>query len=875
MNDDDDKSEIFGDEATKDEYYFIMTNALSHSDRDLAANGNKLTLDYKIAQFEHYWKATSSVCQWIKNNRPSALLVSEDICTHCLDIAATLVEGSTPIFSMDHGSLGSHVFNMHPSPEDMNELFFDVISHYKWKELLVLFDTHMVYRNLQPFQNKASEHNWNLQFVDVDTESWEEIVLEGNFRNILIYCGTEEVLINTLMSSIDYGLMETDYHWIIGNPDVYYNSTHIDSLLEIDAYVTSFKMTADTSVAYSTYNLESHGEWKFRQKLVFDTMFALSKAVESYSNEMKGSPHSSIGLTGNTIMPKCAEEEEGWKMPRNPLADHLMKDLQLQGLTGNVAFNEMGKRINYSISIFSGKGGSMDFQRGEWIQNRHQWEKLYNDELDAEVVHLNINSMWTAGDQVSIGSVMISPFMMEIEHDENNEFLEGNARYEGYIPDLMAEMRNVLQTEGIDFDYELNVYNGGYGDEDSNEWASVVVNGEIDVAAGPLIITDKREEVIDFTIPFGESPVQILVKHPSYVYNTRDFSFAFPLGTEVWCANLVALFLVASLLWIINRNSPLEWSNAARKEQVHPINEENFNFKNCIWFLTSSAFLQSYDVSPRSHAGRIGAAVWWLFSLIMLTSYFANLSDYMRVNKQQAFYQTARDLLRQTDIVYGCVEDGSTYAMLENSQTGDLHSMFEYMFTSIEHPYVSDVGSGVERVRESNGKYAFIADTALMLNAITDEPCNVYLIPQAIGTSRYGLAVQSGSPLRDQLSYAIRLLRERNVLEELKAKWLQPKSECDDKFIIWNNQGLYSLTIVDLKGVYYILFIGIAFSLLFFFLELMCYMLLHYPRHFSIIPSRERQPFNGRGHSVGNGRSNETNVYEQTEATTTKLKEWL
>ncbi|XP_033110474.1 probable glutamate receptor [Anneissia japonica] len=695
------------------------------------------------------------------------------------------------------------------------------------------------------------------------------------------------------MDAIDFELMETDYHWIIGNPDVYYNETHTESLQDVDAYITNFRMTVDPSTVYSTFNLPSHDEWTLKQKLVFDTVFVLREAVISYSDEMKRKfPGRSLYslIPGDTIMLDCEDDWTG--MPKSPLTRHLTQNLNLHGLTGHITFNEIGNRVDYSISIYSGKGGSMDIKRGEWIQNRSHWEQLYNDELATDVVHLSIDPTWTAGNEIFVvGSVMVSPFMMDVELDYSSTLLEDNERFEGYIPDLMMEIRKVLLNDGLEFEYELVPYDDGqygYKDLDSEEWSGVigaVINQEIDIATGPLTITDKREEEVDFTLPISESPVQILVKHPSYIYNTHDFSFTFPLGVEVWCANLVALFFVAGLLWIINRSSTTEWAAVARRGEVHPVNKDNFNFKNALWFVTSSAFLQSYDASPRSNAGRIGAAVWWVFSLLMLSSYCLNLSNYMNVNKQQAFYRTSRDLLQQTEIVYGCVKDGSTYSLLEDAKHGDLRSIYEYMFTNVYDPYVSDIGTGIERVRESNGKYAFLAESALMLNEITESPCNVYLVPEAIGTVRYGLAVQPGSPLRDQLSYAIKVLKENGVLEELDAKWMRPQSECDNYLSTWNKQGLYSLTIVDLKGIYYILLIGVAISLLFFFLELMCYLLLRPRRRYSPMRETMRETHYSFGVQLQRSKENVSNEDERdlketaeldpTTTSSTKQKQWL
>ena len=59
-------------------------------------------------------------------------------------------------------------------------------------------------------------------------------------------------------------------------------------------------------------------------------------------------------------------------------------------------------------------------------------------------------------------------------------------------------------------------------------------------------------------------------------------------------------------------------------------------------------------------SGRIVGSVWWFFTLIIISSYTANLAAFLTVERMQSPIESADDLAKQTEIKYGTVEGGST-----------------------------------------------------------------------------------------------------------------------------------------------------------------------------------------------------------------------
>ena len=59
------------------------------------------------------------------------------------------------------------------------------------------------------------------------------------------------------------------------------------------------------------------------------------------------------------------------------------------------------------------------------------------------------------------------------------------------------------------------------------------------------------------------------------------------------------------------------------------------------------------------------AGMWWFFTLIMISSYTANLAAFLTVNRMDDTITSAKDLAQQNKIKYGCVEGGSTQAFFK------------------------------------------------------------------------------------------------------------------------------------------------------------------------------------------------------------------
>ena len=174
-----------------------------------------------------------------------------------------------------------------------------------------------------------------------------------------------------------------------------------------------------------------------------------------------------------------------------------------------------------------------------------------------------------------------------------------------------------------------------------------------------LTINYQREQAIDFTKPFLNLGISILYKRPQKK-TPNLFSFLSPLSIEIWLYMIAAYLVVSFMLFVIARFSPYEWKNPHPCNQSSELVENQFTIMNSLWFTIGSLMQQGTDLNPHAPSVRVISCAWAFFTLILISSYTANLAAFLTVQRMQTPIENVEDLARQTEIKYGSVLGGST-----------------------------------------------------------------------------------------------------------------------------------------------------------------------------------------------------------------------
>jgi hypothetical protein len=207
-------------------------------------------------------------------------------------------------------------------------------------------------------------------------------------------------------------------------------------------------------------------------------------------------------------------------------------------------------------------------------------------------------------------------------------------------------------------------------------------------------------------------------------------------------------------------------------------------------------------------------SAWWFFTLILISSYTANLAAFLTVERMVSPIESAEDLAKQTDIQYGTVEGGSTKEFFRTSKSQTYQRMWSFMNGFGSSVFVKSNQEGVNKVRSMRGKYAFLLESSVNEYLNERMPCDTMKVGTNLDSKGYGVGTPIGSDLTDAINLAVLQLREEGTLEELRKKWWYESSECEKSSSSANDPSRNALHLSNVAGIFYILIMGLIISII-------------------------------------------------------------
>ncbi|KAI5622489.1 glutamate receptor, ionotropic, AMPA 4b isoform X2 [Silurus asotus] len=678
----------------------------------------------------------------------------------------------TPSFPIEGES--QFVLQLRPS---IRGALLSILDHYDWNRFVFLYDTDRGYSILQAIMEKAGQNGWQVSAICVENFN------DANYRQLLedldrrqektfVIDLEPERLTNMLEQIVSVGKHVKGYHYIMAN--LGFKDINLERFMHGGANVTGFQLVDFSNPMVikllQRWNKLDQREYpgsdvppKYTSALTYDGVMVMAEAFRNLRRQKVDI--SRRGNAGDCLANPAAPWNQGIDMERT------LKQVRLQGLTGNVQFDHYGRRVNYTMDVFELKSNGPR-RIGYW----NDADKLV---LIQDQALLPNETSGMENRTVIVTTIMEGPYVML---KKNWEMYKGNDRYEGYCVDLAYEIANHI---GIKYKISI-VPDGKYGarDPDTKIWNGMVgelVYGKAEIAVAPLTITLVREEVIDFSKPFMSLGISIMIKKPQKS-KPGVFSFLDPLAYEIWMCIVFAYIGVSVVLFLVSRFSPYEWHTEEPEEGTdglpsdQPPNE--FGIFNSLWFSLGAFMQQGCDISPRSLSGRIVGGVWWFFTLIIISSYTANLAAFLTVERMVSPIESAEDLAKQTDIAYGTLDSGSTKEFFRRSKIAVYEKMWSYMKSAEPTVFTKTTAEGVARVRKSKGKYAFLLESTMNEYTEQRKPCDTMKVGGNLDSKGYGVATPKGSQLRSAVNLAVLKLNEQGLLDKLKNKWWYDKGEC-------------------------------------------------------------------------------------------------
>uniref|UniRef100_A0A8C5F607 Glutamate receptor n=1 Tax=Gadus morhua TaxID=8049 RepID=A0A8C5F607_GADMO len=616
---------------------------------------------------------------------------------------------------------------------------------------------------------------------------------------ILLYCSKDEAAY-ILEEARSLGLTGAGYIWIVsslttGNPD----------------YTPEMFPLGMISVSYD--------EWEYPLEMrVRDGVGIIATAATSMLREKGEVPEAQ-----SSCFSQASDRSPGKELP----SPH---DACLETRGRDLSFTPDGYQANPKLVVIVLNSEREWEKMGRWENGTLSlmfpvWPRYnsFGDE-DADENHLSIVTLeekpFVIVDNVDI---LTGTCMRKLRALPNSTAMGGSYIKQcckGFCIDILKKI-----ARNVKFTYDLYLVNNGkHGKKINNMWNGMVgevVYKKAIMAVGSLTINEERSEAIDFSVPFVETGISVMVSRSNGTVSPS--AFLEPFSASVWVMMFVMLLIVTAIaVFLFEFVSPLGFNrNLAQGKDPHG---PSFTIGKAVWLLWGLVFNNSVPVqNPKGTTSKFIVSVWAFFAVIFLASYTANLAAFMIQEEFVDQVTGLSDKKFQSPYSYsppfrfGTVPNGSTERNIRKNYP-DMHQyMTKYHQTGVQDALVS----------LKTGKLdAFIYDAAVLnYMAGRDDGCKLVTIGSGyiFATTGYGIALQKGSYWKRHVDLAILGIIGDGEMEELEAQWLTGICH-SEKNEVMSSQ----LDVDNMAGVFYMLATAMGLSILTFISEHLFYWRLRY-----------------------------------------------
>ncbi|KAL4648114.1 glutamate receptor ionotropic, NMDA 2C-like [Arapaima gigas] len=765
------------------------------------------------------------ICDTLTANHVHGVVFEDNIGSEAvaqiLDFIST--QTAVPIVGISGGSAvvlphkgdGSTFLQLGSSIEQQITAMFKVMEEYDWGNFVVITSMYPGYENFVDYIRSFTDTSyflWELQ--DVLTFEMSEgasdirtlrVLQQVDAQVLLVYCSHDEA--DYLFSiAREAGLVGPGYIWIIpslavGNPD----------LLPPDSFPVGL-----ISIATDSWKKSLH-------QRVRDGVAIVVSGVERFQRRHGFIPEGHSDCQ-NPI--------------RSPGNDTLFRHmLNVTWEHKDLSFNSDGYLTNPSMVIIT-------------LDRERQWDKVGSYEMGILQMRYPVWPRYGSflepmsdNRHLKVATLEERPFVIVESVDpvtgtcvrntvpcrrqsNRTEMIVGHSEpytklcCKGFCIDILKKLSRTIK-----FSYDLYlVTNGKHGKMVKGVWNGMI--GEVfykraDMAIGSLTINEERSEIIDFSVPFVETGISVMVARSNGTVSPS--AFLEPYSPAVWVMMFVmCLTVVAVTVFIFEYFSPVGYNRSlvSAKAPGGP----TFTIGKSVWLLWGIVFNNSVPIeNPKGTTSKIMVLVWAFFAVIFLASYTANLAAFMiqeqyidtvsglsdkKFQKPQEHYPPFR---------FGTVPNGSTERNIRSNYP-DMHvHMMKYNQRGVEDALNS---------LKSGKLDAFIYDAAVLnYMAGKDEGCKLVTIGsgKVFATTGYGIALQKDSRWKRPIDLALLQYLGDGDTQRLETVWLSGICQNEKNEVMSSK-----LDIDNMAGVFYMLLVAMGLSLLVFAWEHLLYWKLRH-----------------------------------------------
>ncbi|KAF3336820.1 glutamate receptor 2.8-like protein [Carex littledalei] len=414
----------------------------------------------------------------------------------------------------------------------------------------------------------------------------------------------------------------------------------------------------------------------------------------------------------------------------------LIRNTEFEGISGRFSIGKGGLNASKDYEIVT--VGEEDKRFGVWTNKKGiTWRRSLRSLLTAPVtgkLRIAIPGLTDSG---------FSSILQVIRINGTNHLLHVG----GFVIEVF-EAAVALLPYSLEYEYVPFVDAQGNRLGDYNELVRQVSLKQYDAAIGDITITANRSSMVDFTQPYLDSNLLMLVP---LVGKPRGnaWSFWLPWTWELWLLVAAFCFFTGFVLWVLESNTN-ESSNSRQSLRRHLFN---------IFYLSLHSPLSNSNPEITRDISKIVLTVWTFVMFTLSASYTANLTTIFTNDRVKPTVTSIQELIKNQDYV-GYLQSSYDKGMLINM--GFKESQLRPLASFKEYNDALTKGS-------KNGGVAAVIDELPYVNLFLKKYSN-YTIPSIFSHKApgFGFAFQKGLPLAQHLSRAILNLTESGTLAKIQ-----------------------------------------------------------------------------------------------------------
>ncbi|RWR75368.1 glutamate receptor 2.7-like protein [Cinnamomum micranthum f. kanehirae] len=329
----------------------------------------------------------------------------------------------------------------------------------------------------------------------------------------------------------------------------------------------------------------------------------------------------------------------------------------------------------------------------------------------------------------------------------------------GYCIDVF---KGAIERLPYAINYEFIPFVDKYGRQAGtyNDLIDQVYFKNIDAVVGDLTIIANRSQYVDFTLPYTESGVTMLV----LANNNRKTTWIFlkPLSWDLWLMTGAAFVFTGTVVWAIEHRINNDFRG--------PIADQ---FGIMLWF-SFSTLVFAHRERVVSNWSRFVVIIWLFVVLILTSSYTASLTSMLTIQQLQPAINDIDDLIKNRENV----------GYQNANFVGDILRRLKVEESKLKtYETVEEYAEALSKGTKKGGAGAIFDEIPyLRIFLAKNGNCAKYKMAGPIyQTGGFGFAFPKGSPLVPDLSWAILNLTEGDDMSEIEKKWMGPETTCPDQ----------------------------------------------------------------------------------------------